>query len=127
MSAEAHLGVVHGKVHHTAPELEQQFPRVAVALVLLHRVFHGLFGEAVLQLERSDGQAVDEQAKIERELCLVAAVFELAGDAEPVRSETRGGLWITRRRRAIEEVEMVRTMLDAAAQKVNDAALGDSP
>ena len=48
MSAEAHLGVVHGKVHHTAPELEQQFPRVAVALVLLHRVFHGLFREAVL-------------------------------------------------------------------------------
>jgi hypothetical protein len=29
--AEAHLGVVHSEVHHTAPELEQQFPRVAVA------------------------------------------------------------------------------------------------
>ena len=114
-------------MRHTAPELEQQFAWVAVARVLLHRIFHGLFGEAVLELEGSDGQAVDEQAKIERELGLVSAVFELAGDAEPVGGETLGGPWIARRRRAIEEVEMVRTMLDAAAQKVNDAALGDSP
>jgi hypothetical protein len=92
---------------------------------LLHRVFHGLFGEAVLQLESSDGQAIDEEAKIERELCLVAAVFELARDAEQVGVETLGGLWIARRSRAVEEVEVVRAVLDAAAKNVNYAALGD--
>ena len=76
--------VVHGEVDHAAAELEQQLARVAVALVLLDGVVDRLLGEAVLQLEGGDRQAVDEQAQVERELRLVAAVAELAGDAEAV-------------------------------------------
>ena len=64
--AQAHLLIVHREVDHAAPELEQQLPRVAVALVLLDRVLDRLLGEAVLQLERGDRQAVDEQAQVER-------------------------------------------------------------
>ena len=60
--------VVHGEMDHAAAELEQQLARVAVALVLLDGVLDGLLGEAVLQLERGDRQAVDEQAEVEREL-----------------------------------------------------------
>ena len=74
MRAEPHLVIVHGEVDHAAPELEEQLARVAVALVLLDRILDGLLGEAVLELERGDRQAVDEEAEIERELRLVAAV-----------------------------------------------------
>ena len=85
--AEAHLVVVHGEMDDAAPELEQQFARVAVALVLLDRVLDRLLGQAVLQLEGGNRQAVDEQAQVEGELRLVAAVAQLAGDAEAVRGE----------------------------------------
>ena len=63
MRAEPHLVVVHREVHDAAPELEQHLARVAVALVLLDRVLDGLLGQAVLQLEGGDRQAVDEQAR----------------------------------------------------------------
>ena len=76
--------VVDGEVDDAAAELEQQLARVAVALVLLDRVLDRLLGEAVLQLEGGDRQAVDEQAEVERKLRLVAAVAELPGDAEAV-------------------------------------------
>ena len=74
--------VVHGEVDHAAAELEQQLARVAVALVLLDGVLDGLLGQAVLELERRDRQAVDEERQIERMRRLVAAVAKLAGDAE---------------------------------------------
>ena len=51
------------EVDHAAAELEQPLARVAVALVLLDRVLDGLLGQAVLQLEGGDRQAVDEEAK----------------------------------------------------------------
>ena len=65
LGADPHLAVVHGEVHHAAAELEQQLARIAVALVLLDGILDGLLGEAVLQLEGGDGQAVDEQAEVE--------------------------------------------------------------
>ncbi len=83
--AEAHLVVVHGEVHDAAAELEELLARVAVALVLLDGVVDRLLGQAVLQLEGGDRQAVDEEAEVERALRLVAAVAELARDAEAVR------------------------------------------
>ena len=85
LGAEPHLGVVHGEVDHAAAELEQQLARVAVALVLLDGVLDGLLGQAVLQLERGDRQAVDEQRRGRVRGGLVAAVAKLAGDAEAVR------------------------------------------
>ena len=89
MRAEAHLVIVHGEVHHAAAELEELLARVAVALVLLDGVLDRLLGQAVLQLEGGDRQAVDEEAEVERELRLVAAVAELAGDAEAVGGVAR--------------------------------------
>jgi len=76
--------VVHGEVHHAAPELERPLPGVAVAPVLLDGVLDRLFSQAVLQLKGGDGEAVDEQAQVERALRLVAAVAELPRDGETV-------------------------------------------
>ena len=84
LGTEAHLVVVHRKVRHAAAELEEQLARIAVALVLLDRILDSLLGEAVLELEGRDRQAVDEEAEIEGKLGLVTAVSELAGDAEAV-------------------------------------------
>ena len=123
--AEAHLVLVHREVHHAAAELEQLLARVAVALVLLDGVGDRLLGQAVLQLEGGDRQAVDEQAQVERALRLVAAVAELARDAEAVGRVALGGLGVARRRRAVEEVDVVRAVLDPVAQHVDDAALAD--
>ena len=86
--AEAHLLLVHSKVHQAAAELEEQLARVAVALVLLHRVVYGLLGEAVLEFEGRNGQAVDEQGEVEGKLGLVPAVAELLRDAEDIGGET---------------------------------------
>ena len=102
-----------------AAELEQPLPRVAVALVLLNGVLDRLLGQAVLQLEGGDRQAVDEQAEVERELRLVAAVAELPGDAEAVVREELGRLRVAGRRRAVEQVEVVRPVLDAVAEHVD--------
>ena len=60
LGAHPHLAIVHREVHRAATELEQPFARIAVALVLLDGVLDRLLGEAVLQLEGGDGQAVDE-------------------------------------------------------------------
>src|SRR5205809_5363459 len=96
--------VVYGEVHHAAPELEESLARVAVALVLVDSVVHGLLGEAVLELEGADRQAVDEQAEVQRELRLIAAVTELPGDAEAILRVALSGRRVAWRRRAVEEV-----------------------
>ena len=84
IGTEAHLVVVDGEVYEAASELEQLLTRVAVALVLLDRVLHRLLGEAVLELEGGDRQAVDEEAQVEGKLGVVAAVPKLSCDAETV-------------------------------------------
>jgi hypothetical protein len=61
-------------MHDAAAELEQLLARVAVPAILLDRILHGLLREAVLQLERGDRQAVDEEAQVERPARLVRAV-----------------------------------------------------
>jgi hypothetical protein len=125
LGAHPHLAVVHREVHHAAAELEQPLARVAVALVLLDGVLDRLLGEAVLQLEGGDGQAVDEQAQVERAARLVHAVGELARDREAVLGVQLLGLGVARRRRAVEQVEVQRPVLHALAQHVDDAALAD--
>jgi hypothetical protein len=66
----AHLDrlVVDGEVDEAAFELEKEVAGVAVGLVLLDGVGDGLLGEAVLELEGGDGEAVDEEGEVEREL-----------------------------------------------------------
>jgi len=59
LGAHHDFAVVHRKVNDASAKLEQPLARIAVAPVLRDGVVHGLFGEAVLQLERGDRQAVD--------------------------------------------------------------------
>ena len=91
LGAEADLGVVNCEVGEGAPEAEDQLLRAAVPAVLLDRVLDRLLGEAVLELERGDRQAVDEEAEVEGELRLIAAVAELAGNDEAVCGIPLGG------------------------------------
>src|SRR6266542_3400233 len=72
--------------------------------------------QAVLQFERGNGQAVDEQAEVEGKLGVVLAVTQLAGDAEDVCGEALGGLGVARRRGAVEEVHRGWTVFDTLAQ-----------
>jgi hypothetical protein len=125
LGAHPHLAVVDREVHHAAAELEQPFARVAVAPVLLDGIVDRLFGEAVLQLESGDRQAVDEQAQVERAARRVAAVGELARDREAVLRVPRRGPGVARRGRAVEQVEVQRPVRHALAQHVDDAAFAD--
>jgi hypothetical protein len=112
-------------VDDAAPELEQLLARVAVAPVLLDRIIDRLLGKVVLQFEGRDRQPVDEEGQVEGQLGLVAAVAQLASDAEAVRSVSldRGG--IVGRGRGAEEVDVQRPVLDAIAQHVDRPALRD--
>ena len=56
---------------------------------------------------------------------LVLAVAQLAGDAEDVGGEALVGLDVAGRGRAVEQIHSSRAVLDALAQHVHDAALGD--
>ena len=125
MGAEPHLVVVDGEMRQAASKLEELFARVAVALVLLDGVFHRLLGEAVLELERGDRQPVDEQTEVERKLGLVAAIAELARDREAVLRVAGLGPLVPRRRRAVKQVDMARSVPDAIAQHVDRAAPAD--
>ena len=87
MGTEAYVALVHREVGHAAAEREQLLAEIAVLLVLPHRIVNGLLGEAVLQLEREDRQAVEEEPDVERPLRLVAAVAELPDDGEAILLE----------------------------------------
>ena len=56
---------------------------------------------------------------------LVTAVTELAGDGESVLAMSLGGLEVARRRGAVEEINVMRAVLDAVAKNVDHASLGD--
>ena len=98
---------------------------IAVALVLLHGIFHRLFRQAILQLKRGNGQAVYKEAEVERKLGFVFAVAELASDTEKVGRILLGSLGITGRRSTVEELNLGREMIESFAQHLNHAALGD--
>ena len=51
------------EVRHAAPEPEEALAGAAVPLVLPDGVVEGLLGEAVLELEGEDGEAVDEEPR----------------------------------------------------------------
>jgi hypothetical protein len=121
--AESHLVLVQGEVRHTAPELEELLAWLAVALILLHRILDRLLGQAVLQLEGGHGQAVDEEGHVERALSLVTTVAKLPRDAEPVGRVALLGLRVAGRGRAVEQIEVVRPVLDPMAQHGNGPAL----
>ena len=47
MRTKAHFMVIDREVGHTTTKLKQDLARIAVTFVLLHRIFHSLFCEAV--------------------------------------------------------------------------------
>ena len=121
--AEAHLGLVHGEMRDAPTEFEELLARVSVPPVLLDRVVHGLLGQVVLEFERDDGQAVDEERDVERPLRLVAAVAKLPGDAEPVPLEAFTRPLVARRGRPVEEIHVMCAMGHALAQHVDNTPL----
>ena len=120
-----HLVLVHREVGHAAAQLEQLLARVAVVLVLLDGIGHGLLRQVVLQLEGEDRQPVDEEPDVECSLRLVAAIAKLSDDGEAVLLEAFLRLWVPDRRRPVEQVQIVGAVLDAVAQHVDGAALRD--
>ena len=72
-----------------------------------------------------DRKAVDEERDIERPLRLVSAVAKLSGHGEAVPLEAVPGLLVARRRGAVEQVEVVRAVLDTVAQHLDRAPLGN--
>ena len=125
MRAKPHFVLIHREVRHAASELEEFLAGVAVALVLFHGVLNRLLGETVLQLERGNRQAVDEQTEIECELSLVTAVAELACDREAVLGVAFSSDGIAGRRRTVEEFDVMRPILDPLAEHVDHAAPAD--
>ena len=119
------LVLVNREVRHAAAELKELLARAPVPLVLPDGVVHRLLGEAVLEFEGEDGEAVDEQSDVQRALGVVPAVAELTGDGEAVLPEASLRLLVLGRGRAVEEVEVVRAVLDAVAENIDGAALRD--
>jgi hypothetical protein len=125
LGAELHLLFIHGEVHQAAGEGEQGLAGIAILFVLLNGVTDVLTGEVVLELKRGQRQAVDEQGQIEDAAALVAAVGELAGEAEAVLGEPLSGAGIARGGGAVEELDLVGAMANALAQHLHQAALAD--
>ena len=105
--AEADLALIHREVLHAASEPEERLPRVAALLKLPNGIVDRLLREIVLELEREDGKAVDEQPDVERGLGPVPAVAQLARDRIVVQFELPPGHVIPGRRGAMEELQVV--------------------
>src|SRR5690606_5367164 len=75
------------------------------------------------ELEGENRQAVHEEHQVQGPLRLVAAVAKLAGDGKAVLRIQRPGLRVSRRRRAVEKLDVVRSVLNPVAQYVHHAAL----
>ena len=109
-------------MHHAAFEGKEGVARAAVASVLLDGVRRALLRQSVFQLQRDDGQTVDEEAEVERELRGVGRVAKLVRHAEDVFRVHRLLLLVVFCRRQVEEDEVGGVDLDAAPQHIDDAA-----
>ena len=121
---ELHLVLVHREVRHAPARLEQPLARVAVAAVLVDRIVHRLLGEAVLELEGRDRQAVDEQGQVEGGPRPVPAVAKLPRDRKAVRIVERRRVFVAGGRRAEEQIDVMRPVREALAQHVDGSAPG---
>ena len=117
--------IIHGEVDRTPPKLKQQLPWIAVAHVLLLGVGNGLLGQVVLQLERGRGQAIDENAEVERKLRFIFAIPKLTGHAEDVGAVLLLRLRIAGRGSSIKDLDGRRAVVDSLAKNIHHAALGD--
>ena len=106
---------VDGEVREAPAVGEQRLAGVAVGLVLPDRVLDGLAGERVLELGGEDGQAVQEQHRVEA-LLVPGAVSDLPDDREEVGGVQPPRLLVEPARRAeVRESERAAHVLHAAA------------
>lgn len=123
LGAELDPGIVNGKMHHAALELEQQLPWVTVSLVLLNGIVHILLGQLIFQLKGDDRQAVDEDAHIQRQPGGIRGILKLPGHAENVPFKERLRFCIVFRGCQVEHDEVCWVNLDTIAQHINNATL----
>jgi len=110
---------------HAPLELKEEFTGVPVTLVLPDGIVVGLFGESVLELERDNRQAIDEEAEVEGQPGLVLAVLELPGYREDIFQPEFLGPCVSRRGSTIEQGDRCRAMLDTFPQHIDDPAFGN--
>ena len=127
MRAESHLLVVNRKVRHTSAQPEEVLSLVAIALVLLLGVGHGLLRQAVLQLEGRHGQTVYEQREVKGQAGVGPAVVQLAGYGEPVQGVELPSPLVPGCRGTIEQRNVVLAMPDSVAEYIDHASIGDLP
>src|SRR5579864_1201002 len=125
MGAKAHLCIVHGKVSNASPQLKESLPLITVAFVLLLCIRDRLLREAVLEFKRGNRQPVYEQPKIQCQRRFIPAISQLPGYAETVLLRSCFRLDVARRWRAIEQIDLVRAMLDSMPQNINHATFAD--
>ncbi len=107
---------------NSAAQFKEALTRVAVSLVLKDGIMRSLFGEAVFQFKGEDWQAIDEQHKIKGTPRFVTAVAQLTSEAETVLFVEDPSLFVLARGGAIKEFNMMRSMVDAMAKHIHDAA-----
>lgn len=124
--AEEDADIIDSKVNHASFELEEEFPRIAIDLVLLDGIVGILFGELVFQFAGDDRQAVDENGQIEGEPGIVAGVHELTGNTENILIELLLRFGIVFGGGLIKEDQIPDGIeIDPFAENVDDAAFGD--
>ena len=120
-----HLLGVHGEVGEAAAVGEEGLARIAVGSILPDRVLNVLAVEWVLELGREEGDAVQEEHKVEALLTLLAEA-ELAHHREEVgRVQALQLLVEPARRSEVRQPELAARVLDAVAQHVERSASGD--
>ena len=106
-------------------ELKDEFAWIAVILVLLNRILHTLLREFILQLDSEHRKSIDHETHIKRQQRVCWAVVQLAHRGEAVRVVVLLGLRVARRRRTKEQINVMRAVLHACAQHINDSTARD--
>ena len=124
-----HLVGVHGHVHQGPAELQQRLAGIApFAVLLLAVVARGLAGPGVLELNRDQRQAVEEEHHVDLFGRVRLRITDLAGDAEDVGGEVLvhpgGGAG---QRRGVHQHEERIVNRQAFLQQVQHAVLFDQP
>ena len=125
MGAEPHFALVQRKVGNAAAQFEEPFPRIAVRLVLPHRIVHSLLSEVVLQLEGENRQAVDEERDVQRPLGLVAAIAKLPRHGEAVLLKALTSGLVAFRGAGVEQLQVMRAVPDSVTKDMDRPALAD--
>jgi len=123
--AEPHLALVHREVRDTAAQLEQLLPRIAVRLVLPHRIIDRLLGEVVLQLKRENRQAADEECDVQRPPSLVTAVPQLPRHREAVLLKALTSGLVAFRGAGVKQLQVMGAVSDSVTKDMDRPALAD--